>query len=79
METDAVERCAVPTIAAIAGFCTGGGAAIAAVCDLRLATDELPWTELQDFIEGACLHFAERWFLMAPVQDGTALPVAARN
>jgi enoyl-CoA hydratase/carnithine racemase len=35
---DAVERCAVPTIAAIAGFCTGGGAAIAAVCDLRLAT-----------------------------------------
>jgi len=35
---DTVERCAVPTIAAIAGFCTGGGAAIAAVCDLRLAT-----------------------------------------
>jgi enoyl-CoA hydratase len=35
---DAIERCAVPTIAAIAGFCTGGGAAIAAVCDLRLAT-----------------------------------------
>ena len=34
---DAIERCAVPTIAAIAGFCTGGGAAIAAVCDLRLA------------------------------------------
>src|SRR6266851_3498616 len=35
---DAIERCAVPTIAAIAGFCTGGGAAIAAVCDLRIAT-----------------------------------------
>ena len=35
---DAIERCSVPTIAAIAGFCTGGGAAIAAVCDLRLAT-----------------------------------------
>ena len=35
---DAIERCTVPTIAAIAGFCTGGGAAIAAVCDLRLAT-----------------------------------------
>jgi len=35
---DAVERCSVPTIAAIAGFCTGGGAAIAAACDLRLAT-----------------------------------------
>ena len=35
---DAVERCPVPTIAAVAGFCTGGGAAIAAVCDLRIAT-----------------------------------------
>jgi enoyl-CoA hydratase/carnithine racemase len=35
---DTIERCSVPTIAAIAGFCTGGGAAIAAVCDLRLAT-----------------------------------------
>ena len=35
---DTIERCAVPTIAAIAGFCTGGGAAIASVCDLRLAT-----------------------------------------
>lgn len=34
---DAVERCAVPTIAAVAGFCTGGGAAIAAACDLRIA------------------------------------------
>ncbi len=34
---DALERCRVPTIAAIAGACTGGGAAIAAVCDLRFA------------------------------------------
>lgn len=33
-----IEDCRVPTIAAIAGACTGGGAAIAAVCDLRLAT-----------------------------------------
>ena len=35
---DAIERCTVPTIAAVAGFCTGGGAAIAAVCDLRIAS-----------------------------------------
>lgn len=34
----AVERCAVPTIAAIAGYCTGGGAGIAAVCDFRIAS-----------------------------------------
>ena len=33
----ALERCRVPTIAAIAGACTGGGAGIAAVCDLRIA------------------------------------------
>jgi enoyl-CoA hydratase len=34
----AVEKCPVPTIAAIGGACTGGGAAIAAVCDLRIAS-----------------------------------------
>lgn len=33
----ALEDCPVPTIAAIAGACTGGGAAIAACCDLRIA------------------------------------------
>ena len=32
----AIENCNKPTIAAIAGACTGGGAAIAAVCDLRI-------------------------------------------
>jgi enoyl-CoA hydratase/carnithine racemase len=35
---DRIERCRVPTIAAIAGACTGGGAAIAAVCDMRIAS-----------------------------------------
>lgn len=33
----ALETCRAPTIAAIAGACTGGGAAIAACCDLRIA------------------------------------------
>lgn len=33
----ALERLRVPVIAAIAGACTGGGAAIAAACDLRIA------------------------------------------
>jgi enoyl-CoA hydratase/carnithine racemase len=32
----ALERCRVPTIAAIAGACTGGGAGMAARCDLRI-------------------------------------------
>ncbi len=34
---NAVEACPVPTIAAISGACTGGGAGIAAACDLRIA------------------------------------------
>src|SRR6516162_8083959 len=34
----AVEQCRVPTIAAITGACTGGGAGIAACCDLRIGT-----------------------------------------
>jgi len=38
---EAVERCPKPTIAAIAGACTGGGAAIAAACDLRIAARNL--------------------------------------
>jgi len=38
---EAVERCPKPTIAAIAGACTGGGAAIAAACDLRVAARNL--------------------------------------
>src|SRR6476646_3342756 len=33
-----LEQCRVPTIAAINGFCTGGGAGIAAACDLRVGT-----------------------------------------
>lgn len=35
----ALEACPIPTIAAISGACTGGGAAIAAVCDLRIASE----------------------------------------
>jgi enoyl-CoA hydratase/carnithine racemase len=34
----ALEQCRVPTIAAITGACTGGGAGIAACCDLRVGT-----------------------------------------
>lgn len=33
-----LEQCRVPTIAAISGACTGGGAGIAACCDLRIGT-----------------------------------------
>jgi enoyl-CoA hydratase/carnithine racemase len=33
-----LETCRIPTIAAINGACTGGGAGIAACCDLRIGT-----------------------------------------
>jgi enoyl-CoA hydratase/carnithine racemase len=37
----ALEKVRVPTIAAIAGACTGGGAGIAGACDLRICTPSL--------------------------------------
>lgn len=37
----ALERLRVPTIAAMAGACTGGGAGMAACCDLRIAAATL--------------------------------------
>lgn len=36
----AIETCPVPTIAAISGACTGGGATIAVACDLRIASQD---------------------------------------
>lgn len=35
---DAIEGCRAPTVAAISGFCVGGGFLLSAVCDLRVAT-----------------------------------------
>ena len=35
---DALEAIRVPTVAAIAGACTGGGVSIAATCDIRIGT-----------------------------------------
>jgi enoyl-CoA hydratase len=37
----AIEACPVPTIAAIAGACTGGGAGIAGCCDMRIAATDM--------------------------------------
>jgi enoyl-CoA hydratase/carnithine racemase len=38
---DTIERCPIPLIAALSGACTGGGAGIAACCDIRLAAANL--------------------------------------
>lgn len=37
----AYDACPVPIVAAISGACTGGGAGIAACCDLRIATKSM--------------------------------------
>ncbi|WP_363349747.1 enoyl-CoA hydratase [Methylocystis echinoides] len=36
---DAISSCSKPTLAAISGFCMGGGMGIAAACDLRVAQE----------------------------------------
>lgn len=37
---DAIAACPIPTLAAIEGYCIGGGLGIAAACDLRLTRDD---------------------------------------
>ncbi|MQA97736.1 MAG: enoyl-CoA hydratase [Streptosporangiales bacterium] len=37
---DRLERVRVPTVAAVQGYCVGGGLVVAAVCDLRVATPD---------------------------------------
>ncbi|MEM7744707.1 MAG: enoyl-CoA hydratase/isomerase family protein [Pseudomonadota bacterium] len=53
-----IERCPVPTIAAITGACTGGGAAIAACCDLRITDDRLKFGFPIARTLGNCLSIA---------------------
>ncbi|MBY0333294.1 MAG: enoyl-CoA hydratase/isomerase family protein [Acetobacteraceae bacterium] len=54
----ALEACPKPTIAAIAGACTGGGAAIAAVCDIRLGAANLRYGFPIAKTLGNCLSMA---------------------
>jgi len=37
---DAIADCPIPTLAAIEGYCIGGGLGLAVACDLRLARDD---------------------------------------
>lgn len=66
----AVETCPLPTIAAMAGACTGGGAAIAATCDLRLATADLRFGFPIARTLGNCLSSASLGRLVALIGAG---------
>lgn len=52
------ESVPIPTIAAIRGACTGGGAAIAASCDIRIASDDLKYGFPIAKTLGNCLSIA---------------------
>lgn len=54
----AVERCRAPTIAAIAGACTGGGAALATACDLRVGAKNMKFGYPMAKTLGNCLSLA---------------------
>ncbi len=66
----AVECCPLPTIAAIAGACTGGGAGIAAACDLRIASGDLRFGFPIARTLGNCLSAASLARLSALIGQG---------
>jgi len=66
-----LERVRVPTIAAIAGACTGGGAAMAACCDLRIAAGNMRFGFPIARTLGNCLsvsNYARLAALMGPAR-----------
>ncbi len=66
----ALESCRVPTIAAIVGACTGGGAAIAACCDLRIAAANAKFGFPIARTLGNCLSVANYGRLVALIGAG---------
>ena len=56
----AVERCPLPTVAALAGACTGGGAGIASACDIRIAARDLKFGFPIARTLGNCLSARDR-------------------
>jgi enoyl-CoA hydratase/carnithine racemase len=69
----AIETCPVPTIAAIAGACTGGGASIAVACDLRIATQDARFGFPIARTLGNCLSSANYARLAAMIGAGRVM------
>jgi enoyl-CoA hydratase/carnithine racemase len=62
---DSIERIPIPTIAAIAGVCTGGAATIAACCDMRIAATNARFGVPISRTLGNCLSMANYVRLVA--------------
>ncbi|MEI2416453.1 enoyl-CoA hydratase/isomerase family protein [Orrella sp. JC864] len=65
-----IENCPVPTIAAIAGACTGGGMGIAACCDLRIAAGNVRFGMPMARTLGNCLSATTHARLAALIGPG---------
>jgi enoyl-CoA hydratase len=69
----AIESCPVPTIAAIAGACTGGAAAVAICCDLRIAAQGAMFGFPIARTLGNCLSLANYARLVAMIGAGRVM------
>jgi enoyl-CoA hydratase len=69
----AIETCPVPTIAAVAGACTGGGAGIASACDIRIATRNAKFGFPIARTLGNCLSMANYARLAALIGAGRVM------
>lgn len=70
---DKIESSSVPTIAAISGACTGGGAAIAIACDLRIATQDAVFGFPVARTLGNCLSIANYGRLVSMIGAGRVM------
>lgn len=68
-----IEACPVPTIAAISGACTGGGATIAVACDLRIAAQNAVFGFPVARTLGNCLSLANYARLVALIGAGRVM------
>jgi enoyl-CoA hydratase len=68
-----IESCPVPTIAAISGACTGGGATIAIACDLRIAAQNAVFGFPVARTLGNCLSIANYARLVAMIGAGRVI------
>ncbi len=75
---DRLEDVSVPTVAAVQGYCVGGGLALAAVCDLRVATRSARFGVPIARTLGNCLSMNSVSVLVAQLGPARALDLLLR-